>query len=81
MKSQIQIILRTMNMNNIANVNNMRINDDIFKKKSYMKLKNTKTISHISMTTSAFDIENYAQINTASFIKRTISQLIRKISS
>ena len=70
-----------MNINNIVNVNDMRKNDNIFKKKSYMKLKNIETISYANMITSIFNIENYAQIDTASFMKRTTSQLMREISS
>ena len=73
MKSQIQIILCMMNINNIANVNDMRKNNDTFKKKLYMKLKNAETVLSASVTTLVFDIENYAQIDIASFMKRIIS--------
>ena len=51
----------------------MRKNNDIFKKKLYMKLKNTETISSANMITLTFDIENYVQINIASFIKKITS--------
>ena len=73
MKSQIQIILHIINMNDIANMNDIRKNNDIFKKKSYMKLKNVETVLYASMTTLAFNIENYAQINTILFMKKIIS--------
>ena len=68
-------------MNNIANVNDMRKNDDTFKKKSYMKLKNAEIMSYANVIILAFNIENYAQIDTASFMKKTTSQLIKEISS
>ena len=68
-------------MNDIANVNDIRKNDDIFKKKLYMKSKNVETVLFASVTTLAFNIENYAQINIASFIKRTTSQFTREILS
>ena len=81
MKLQIQIISRTINTNDIVNVNNMKINNNIFKKKLYMKLKNAETMSSASVTTLAFNIESYAQIDTTSFMKRTTSQFTREISS
>ena len=60
-------------MNDIANMNDMRKNNDIFEKKSYMKSKNAETISYANKITLVFNTENYAQINTASFMKKTTS--------
>ena len=79
MKLQIQIILHTTNMNNIVNMNDIKKSDNIFKKKSYMKLKNIEIILYANVIILAFDIENYVQINTTSFIKKIISQFMRKI--
>ena len=73
MKLQIQIILCTININDIVNMNNMRKNNDIFEKKLYIKLKNIKTVLSASVTTLVFNIENYTQIDTALFIKKIIS--------
>ena len=49
-----------MNTNDIADMNDIRKNNDTFKKKLYIKLKNAETVLSASVIILAFNIESYA---------------------